>query len=163
MFKAHLKLCVLRQLRQQEQSGYDLLAHAITGKKPSAGSVYPLLKELQTVGYVTSHSKGRRKLYRITTKGEKLIASLEKQHDDTLQRMVKTIEPISNKEELEAYLTFRKELHTYKPQLLHDMDVYERLHKAMFRVYDKKDAKLHAKLHELLAHTAQKIEQTLVK
>jgi DNA-binding PadR family transcriptional regulator len=78
--KGHLRLLVLRLLGEQEMSGYALMK-AIgkrMGRKPSAGSMYPLLEELKASGLVSSKEEGKSKLYLLTKEGRSELGSLGK-------------------------------------------------------------------------------------
>ena len=69
--KGHLRLLVLRLLEEKEMSGYDLMK-AIgkkLGRKPSAGSMYPLLEELKASGLLIAKEAGKSKNYFLTKEG----------------------------------------------------------------------------------------------
>ena len=63
----HLKLAVLKLLDDQPRSGYDLMKalQEQIGRKPSPGSVYPLLEQLKTQGEITCKKAGRRKFFQL--------------------------------------------------------------------------------------------------
>jgi len=73
-FKAgFLKLALLAMLSKGPTHGYALMKdiESITeeGWKPSPGSIYPALRELEKEGLISPRNEGRRKTYKITPAG----------------------------------------------------------------------------------------------
>ena len=73
-FKAgFLKLAVLKIVSKGPIHGYALIKEIerLTGEdwKPSPGSIYPALQELEAEGLITRRIEGRRKIYDITPEG----------------------------------------------------------------------------------------------
>ena len=141
IFKSHIKLSVLKALKGKSQSGYDLIMSLgeFGGKKPSAGYIYPLLKELEEKDFVIVKKEGRRKVYSITYKGKKLISDMQKNHDEMLRRMTETIEPIAEKDEMIKYIGFQSRIQKYRGHLTGDIDLMDKFHKAMYKIYEKND------------------------
>jgi DNA-binding PadR family transcriptional regulator len=90
-----MKMYTLVLLRESPKHGYDIM-HELgrrLGKKPSAGQVYPLLRQMQKLGYVRQEAKylGRRKrkVYRITPKGRQFSADMLKKFSDILDVAVR--------------------------------------------------------------------------
>ncbi len=109
MIKGHLKLVVLKLLSDEALSGYDLMKKICqkTDKKPSAGSIYPLLLDLHTKGLVSMKRRGRRQVYSITCKGRKQITELMKNRDTMIHSMecqFKIFENILSKKELSLFI-----------------------------------------------------------
>ena len=82
--KGVLELCALTVLLKEDRYGYELAD--MLGKKMSIseGSVYPMLKRLQSDGYFDSYLKESpngpaRKYYRITLKGQERQKLLQDQ------------------------------------------------------------------------------------
>lgn len=84
--RGFLKLLVLALLVEKDRHGYEIIseiAKLTKGQwKPTSGSLYPLLTQLERKGFIVSREeieKGRRrKVYRITDKGiEKLLRMYE--------------------------------------------------------------------------------------
>ena len=72
--KGNLDLCVLALLCRGDMYGYELAAKISEAVEISEGTVYPLLKRIKDVGYVTTYlmesSEGPpRKYYSITAAG----------------------------------------------------------------------------------------------
>jgi DNA-binding PadR family transcriptional regulator len=75
LMRGHLKMIVLETIKERPRHGYDVIK-AIEEKfhgfySPSAGSVYPLLLELEDQDFVTSSTKSGKKIYSITRNGER--------------------------------------------------------------------------------------------
>jgi len=62
---------MLQKLLLGPRTGYQLCSEMErdTGKRPSYGSVYPLLERMTSAGEVTIKQDGRRKVYTLTAKG----------------------------------------------------------------------------------------------
>ncbi len=63
---------VLQKLLLGPRTGYQLCSEMEreTGKRPSYGSVYPLLERMAAAGDVSIKEDGRRKVYSLTAKGK---------------------------------------------------------------------------------------------
>lgn len=78
--RGFLKLYTLKLLFEGEKSGYGLMKtiEEETGFwKPSAGSIYPLLKSLEEAGLAEHREKNDKKLYSLTEKGRKAFEEAE--------------------------------------------------------------------------------------
>lgn len=79
-----LRAMVLKAISEKECNGYALMKSLAecTGRKPSPGSIYPLLSDLEKEGLISSKAIGKGKTYSITAKGKKGIKdlALQKQH-----------------------------------------------------------------------------------
>lgn len=88
-------LLFLRDNVHRGISGYDLIIEIerITGEKPSAGKLYPFLKQLSETNYLEEaedeDTSRHKTLYRLTLKGIKLV-------DDLLKRMRNLIDARTN-------------------------------------------------------------------
>lgn len=76
------KLYVISMLKKEKMHGYELMdsLEKLTGKRPSAGQIYPLLAKLKKNGYIScdifSNGKKKMKVYRITKSGKDFADSL---------------------------------------------------------------------------------------
>ena len=76
------KFYILAVLRENPRHGYEIIDELgkRTGKKPSAGQIYPLLRNMQKLGYVTVSSqnvgKKKRKIYKLTAEGKSFSTGL---------------------------------------------------------------------------------------
>jgi DNA-binding PadR family transcriptional regulator len=75
MAKGLLNLWMLKIISDDEVSGYDIIKKVdeLTGKKPSTGSVYPLLKSMENKGWIKGKSTGNKILYTITKAGNEIV------------------------------------------------------------------------------------------
>jgi len=74
LMRGHLNMIILEMIKDRPRHGYDVIK-AIEEKfhgfySPSAGSVYPILQELEDQGFVTSSEESGKKIYSITKDGE---------------------------------------------------------------------------------------------
>jgi DNA-binding PadR family transcriptional regulator len=78
IIKGHLRLLVLRLLEEKEMSGYDLMKSIgkKLGKKPSAGSMYPLLEELKASSLLSVKESGKSKKYLLTKEGRSELSKM---------------------------------------------------------------------------------------
>ncbi len=74
-------MAIIRMLREKgELTGYDMIREIErrTGHwRPSPGTIYPLLRDLESRGVVARREEGRRKVYYLTPKGGELAERLE--------------------------------------------------------------------------------------
>lgn len=154
-FKSHIKLASLRELSYGERSGYDLMKL----QRVSPGYIYPLLRELESAGYVRMRKMSRRKLYRITAQGTAALKSMKLEHEKMLRRLVALHAPFAEREELKRYVAFKQRLYDHRTQLMEDRDVYEGLHDAMFRVYDGGDRAARERMRATLKKAAKEMRR----
>lgn len=77
MAKGLLNLWMLKIISEGEVSGYDIIKQVgeLTGRKPSTGSVYPLLKSMENKGWISGEKNGKKKTYEITDTGREVVKS----------------------------------------------------------------------------------------
>ena len=77
MAKGLLNLWMLKILSEGEVTGYDIIKKVgeLTGKKPSTGSVYPLLRSMENKGWITGKKVGSKIVYEITDSGREVVKS----------------------------------------------------------------------------------------
>lgn len=87
--RGHLRHITLAGLAEKEMSGYDLmmLLESKTGKKPSPGSIYPLLSEMQDAGLIKVRDEGRKKIYSLTPSGKKEAHKASEAREEILDSM----------------------------------------------------------------------------
>ena len=102
-------------VKSKEQSGYDLMKKiSMIGNKPSPGYIYPLLRDLETRGFVSCIEEKRRKVYHISKEGKKFLNNLKKTHERTMNLMIKNFEPISTKDEMKRIYKFQTTINKTK-------------------------------------------------
>lgn len=75
--KGFLSFIVLRLISKGAMSGTAIMQELRKrrGTTPSPGTVYPVMKELCGAGFIRASRKGREKVYELTGKGRKEVAS----------------------------------------------------------------------------------------
>ncbi len=61
MLKGLLKMSMLKIISENKTTGYEIIKKVtdLTGEKPSTGSIYPLLKSMETKGWITGTTRKR--------------------------------------------------------------------------------------------------------
>ena len=90
--KGVLELCVLSLLIKQNRYGYDLVNEISKNIEISEGTIYPLLRRLKNVGYVTTYLQesqegAPRKYYKLTSSGEKITEEMKKDWEDFVEKV----------------------------------------------------------------------------
>jgi PadR family transcriptional regulator, regulatory protein PadR len=89
------KYFILAALKKKEMHGYELIMELekISGHKPSASQIYPVLKKMNSRGYVTSlikmEGKKKLKVYSITASGRQLFSVISKRFDSIIAAALK--------------------------------------------------------------------------
>lgn len=81
---------IMLKLSEQPHTGYSL-AKSIeqsTGRRPSWGSIYPLLVHLKERELTTMSSQGRKKVYSITPAGKRIAQGFKRDHDALIQKLM---------------------------------------------------------------------------
>jgi DNA-binding PadR family transcriptional regulator len=73
--KNFMDILVLSELRKAPMSGYDVISSIFDKFNflPSSGSVYSLLYSLEREGLIKGGWNGRKRIYKLTSKGEEII------------------------------------------------------------------------------------------
>jgi formylmethanofuran dehydrogenase subunit E len=89
MLQGLLKMWMLKISSEKDVSGYEIMkkVYELTGKKPSAGSVYPLLKSMRNEGWITGKKQGLKTVYQITDSGKKVLEAHGALKEDYAQRI----------------------------------------------------------------------------
>jgi DNA-binding PadR family transcriptional regulator len=98
MAKGMLKLWMLKVISEEAVDGYHIIKKVgeLTGKKPSTGSVYPLLKSMQNAGWIKGHKKGNKTTYEITEEGKEIIKKHEGMQNHYMQKIHESISLANN-------------------------------------------------------------------
>lgn len=98
--KGHLRMAILRILIEEDRKGLDIirrLEKVTDGEwKPSPGSVYPVLQELEEAYLISGRTEGRSIVYSITDDGRLAMTILCKdirKHRAFLDWMIEIGEP----------------------------------------------------------------------
>jgi DNA-binding PadR family transcriptional regulator len=166
MIKGYLKIVFLRELKNKKSSGYDLMKSAeyILGKKPSAGSVYPLLKQLLDDGFIGVKEDNKKKLYSITKKGEDLLVKLTKEKEKMLsshEELMNLFSQIDKKsKEHKSLFTINKQLKLEDKIILRNMDIFLELKKEIDSIFFNKNLTLknEEEVRKIIKQTINKLK-----
>lgn len=151
MFKAHIKLIVLKELSKESLSGYDLMRYiGKLGEKPSPGYIYPLLNDLEVKGFISVKQKDRRKIYSITVKGKKLLDDLQKSREDMIKKVTKVWRSIADKDDFDVFIRKNKDF-------FRDKVLLAKFHTVLFSVY--KDNANRKKIRIIVEEAIKKMER----
>lgn len=86
MAEGYLKLMVLNNLNKLPQTGYSLINGLAfdTGRKPSTGTIYPLLSSLLEDRMISLEEDGRKKIYSLTRKGKNHLQKILLKKEDSV-------------------------------------------------------------------------------
>ena len=93
MAYGYLKLMVLNELEHKNQTGYQLI-HSLSlelGKKPSSGSIYPLLNSMLEENLISVKEEGRKKIYSISSLGKKTMVKMFSQKEDSMLKHLRFV------------------------------------------------------------------------
>ena len=165
MIKGYLKILFLKELKNKKSSGYDLIktAEIFLGKKPSPGSVYPLLKQLLNDKYIVSENIGRKKIYSITKKGENLLLRLTKEKENLLAShtsLMKLFGSLDKVKKHESLLMINEQLKLENKVVLRNMDVFLALKKELNAIFldTKLISKKEKKVRNILNETIKQLK-----
>lgn len=97
--KGQLKTISLFLISEKKRTGYDLISELeqYSGKRPSTGTIYPMLDKLEKEGNVIKVTNGRRNYFTLTKKGENLLKNLLTRFYDKLEMMINFSHRVNNK------------------------------------------------------------------
>ena len=98
--KGNLNLCVLALLCENDMYGFELVGKISEAIKISEGTIYPLLKRIKDLGYVTTYLKESqegppRKYYTITESGRNEKERLQNEWFDFIKGMNEILSSVS--------------------------------------------------------------------
>jgi PadR family transcriptional regulator PadR len=90
--KGVLELCVLALLTKKNRYGYDLVNEISKNIEISEGTIYPLLRRLKNVGWVTTYLQesqegAPRKYYKLTQSGQKITEEMQRDWEDFVEKV----------------------------------------------------------------------------
>jgi DNA-binding PadR family transcriptional regulator len=91
LMRGHLNMIILEIIKERPRHGYDVIK-AIEERfhgfySPSAGSVYPILQELENHDFVTSSEETGKKIYSITKGGEQELKANKDKFSDMREHL----------------------------------------------------------------------------
>lgn len=104
-----LKMLVLGVLSKGDMNGYQLInsVSETFGKRPSTGTMYPLLATLEKDKYVVRENVGRSVVFSITDLGREFYDKLLNEDLDTIRRLIAVHLATHSKEDLVEKLGLR--------------------------------------------------------
>jgi len=111
-----LKLLIMKELEKSSASGYDLIKRISNiVKKPSPGSMYPLLKELTNAGFLNVKVDGNRKLYSLSEKGKLVLEEASRREKEAILKKIEVlvssgIITTDEAEKMLHFINFKREL-----------------------------------------------------
>ena len=102
--EGHLKIFVLKELHKKELTGYDIMkkVEQLTGKKPSSGTMYPLLNNLCEKQLISVKQKGKRKLYSLSQKGKGMFHNFIAEKKRFMKKNLSLMRQIYSPEEMRS-------------------------------------------------------------
>jgi len=101
MLKGLLKMSMLKIISENKSTGYEIIKKVteLTGEKPSTGSIYPLLKSMQTKGLIIGTTENGKTTYEITPSGQATLSAhgaLKKYYEHKLNGSISLIKDTFN-------------------------------------------------------------------
>ncbi len=101
MLKGLLKMSMLKIISENKTTGYEIIKKIteLTGEKPSTGSIYPLLKNMQTKGLITGTTQNGKTTYEITPNGQATLnahGSLKEYYEQKLNGSISLVRDTFN-------------------------------------------------------------------
>jgi DNA-binding PadR family transcriptional regulator len=86
-------MCMLKIISMGKVSGYQIMkrVETLTGRKPSTGSVYPLLRSMQDQGWIVGKTAGNKTLYEITDQGKEIVQKHDALKEQISQKVRESI------------------------------------------------------------------------
>ncbi len=165
MIRGYLKITVLKELDLADLSGYELMARIgnIAGKKPSAGSTYPLLNELLEGGFIRCREDGRKKVYSLTAKGKKAIVVFSNERQEcTLKHMeiIRSIGEITGKESIRPALKMMDFLKADELSIIRFIDIMSGLRSKVLELVSAEDyPKNEAKIKKIISSASKELDK----
>ncbi len=93
--RSFLRYIVLKIIKDKPIHGYDIMKTVELLSKghwsPSAGSIYPILENLESKGFIQSEETDRRKVYSITPAGMEALDHMTQEKLELLKEMSRLI------------------------------------------------------------------------
>jgi DNA-binding PadR family transcriptional regulator len=165
MIKGYLKIMVLRELNISEHTGYGLIKNlsGSLGRKPSPGSMYPLLNDLLESGLIKVRDEGRMKIYSITGKGREKINKLLKEKEAIMVMHAELVRLCSDKKcevDFGPVSEILENLNQKGDVLLRNIDVWSELRYAVFRLLLSEDVESREdEARRILKETTRQLER----
>ncbi|MBT3463913.1 PadR family transcriptional regulator [archaeon] len=162
MIRGHLKIFVLKLLNEESKSGYKLMdeIEEILGKRPSSGSMYPLLENLTSENFVVSKKEGKTKIYTISKEGKKYLKKAGKQKEKLigkLSELVSMLENVCDMKENNFFMAILDEIKNHRFPFSHLEPEISQFRNGLIPFIDKKHKNTKI-IKKLLKETTKKIK-----
>jgi DNA-binding PadR family transcriptional regulator len=163
--KGYFKIIALEKLNEREQTGYDLIQSIedALDRKPSPGSIYPLLNNFLKNGYVTVRQEGRKKIYSITIEGKKALKNMFQEKE---QLMIKSAEilkifgSLSGQKEIKSINKLINQMKSKSELLLKNIDLWVDIKDAMVKLAVKPNyGQKQKRVRKILQETIKKLKK----
>ncbi len=123
MLKGLLKMSMLKIISENRATGYEIIKKVteLSGQRPSTGSVYPLLKTMQTKGLIIGTTEKGKTTYEITPNGQAVLSShgsLKNYYEQKLNSSISLIRDTFNPDPPELISKF-----TYVKPIIREIEV----------------------------------------
>ncbi len=166
MIKGYLKILFLKKIKSNECTGYDLInsTKEVLGKKPSAGSVYPLLNQLLNDKFIKVKEENRRKIYSITKKGKLLLNKLIKEKEKMLfshNNIMKLFNEVhKDKTEDKSFLKINQHLKSESKVIMRNVNAFLELKDEIDKILrnNKLNSKKEKEVRAIIKETTNKLK-----
>lgn len=110
-----LKMLMLHVMTEGEASGYDIIkkVESLTGKKPSTGSIYPLLKKMEREGWISGRAEDGKTYYSLTEIGKEHTAQIKETKHDFIKNIYQSIVLANETFDDDDLRAFMKDMHDF--------------------------------------------------
>ncbi len=156
-----LKLLILKELEKSDATGYELIQKiSVKAKKPSPGSVYPLLKELANAGFLNVRVEGNKKIYSLSEKGKAVLEEASKREKEAIMRKIEVLKASGIISEDEAnkmfqFISMKRELW----MKLHELRNWAQFINLLAKAIEKSKSEV----EEIIDETIRKLEELIRK
>ncbi|MFH1409904.1 MAG: PadR family transcriptional regulator [Nanoarchaeota archaeon] len=165
MHSSHLKLYIMHALKEGPLSGYDIMkaVEGQTGRRPSSGSVYPLLDALKKGGLISVSKHGKKQLNRLTLIGLRHANELTETRHGLFEHLIQDMSMLTNtlvEKEIAGYITemLRRMQQGEDPLGPAEREILT-LRKTLLAIILRKDFKSRAlKVKKILNHCTQELK-----
>jgi len=156
-----LKLLILKELEKSNATGYELIQRISTKvKRPSPGSVYPLLKELTNAGFLNVRVEGNKKIYSLSERGKAVLEEASKREKEAIIKKIEVLKDSGIISEDEANKMFQ--FISMKRELW--MKLHELRNWALFiNLLTKAIEKSKSEVEEIIDEAIKKLEKLIKK
>jgi formylmethanofuran dehydrogenase subunit E len=100
-------MSMLKIIAENKATGYEIIKKVteLTDEKPSTGSIYPLLKSMQTKGLITGTTENGKTTYEITPSGQAVLTahgSLKEYYEQKLNGSISLVRDTFNDKETQS-------------------------------------------------------------